>query len=104
MKVASASFKFLRWAAYQKRAADRGHRHGYTKTYLKRCALGLELHKAEIKLVPLADASGFPLWCCGGLHTTSRMSDIIVKLPLPQNPRVTNLFLILILGESTNYR
>lgn len=38
-----------------------GFRLGFMKSYLKRCALGLELRKADINLVPLADTSGFPL-------------------------------------------
>ncbi len=54
----------------------------FHETAFAKISLGLELQKADINLVSLADALGFHLCYRRDLHTTSRMPDVIFVLPL----------------------
>jgi hypothetical protein len=74
------------------------------KTYSRRCPLGLELHKAEINLVPLADASGFPLWYHWGLAHHISHTGRHFYIASASKPRVTHLFSLFFKpGEITSH-
>jgi hypothetical protein len=64
--ISPISFKLLR-EIYTNQERIVGIPLWFHETSFKKMYLGLELHKADINLVPLADASGFPLWYRWGL-------------------------------------